>query len=276
MQIPWKLKSFLFHVIDVVDGSRLLYFAQKNLTRRSRLEIFDTEKYWLFHKANLEKLERPRVLEFGAGKNLAQNIFLNSTARHQTVVDLFPMFDADLANTAAKAIEAKTASAYFEISSVDDLSRYNISYIAPYDISQADFPDNSFDCCISTNTLEHIPRDSIIAIFTMMRRLLRNNGLISAAIDYSDHYSHTDRRIGPLEFLRYSDTEYYQYNHKSHFQNRLRHRDFEGIFKDLGYVILLSEPLEMAEPPSYIAPAFDASIPTTFATRGLFLLRNEK
>src|SRR5258708_5462200 len=134
MQIPWKLKSFLFHVIDVVDGSRLLYFAQKHLTRRSRLEIFDSEKYWPFHKGNLEKLERPRVLEFGAGKNLAQNIFLSSTARHQTVVDLFPMFDADLANTAARTIESKTASAYFEISSVDDLSRYNISYVAPYDI----------------------------------------------------------------------------------------------------------------------------------------------
>ena len=76
---------------------------------------------------------------------------------------------------------------------------------SPYDAAKTDFKDKSICACISTNTLEHIPRESIINIFTELYRILKDDGIISARIDYSDHYAHTDDNISLLNYLKYDD-----------------------------------------------------------------------
>ena len=35
-KIPWKMKSFLFRVIDIFHADKALYITQKYLTRRSK------------------------------------------------------------------------------------------------------------------------------------------------------------------------------------------------------------------------------------------------
>ena len=51
--------------------------------------------------------------------------------------------------------------------------------------------------------LEHIPKDSIKKIFIELRRILKKDGVVCATIDYTDHYAHTDKNIGLLNFLSY-------------------------------------------------------------------------
>jgi SAM-dependent methyltransferase len=213
------------------------------------------------------------VLEFGAGKSLSQNIFLSRIASHQTVVDLFDMIDISQFDDAARQISGVSDVPYRRVETLADIeANYAIRYRAPYDINQTDFADGAFDACISTNTLEHIPEESIISIFRELKRVIRPGGLISAVIDYSDHYAHTDRNISYLNFLAYSTSEFARHNHRVHFQNRLRHADFERIFNDLGFEIRRNEALNSVDLPVVVSSQFDATNPTITATKGIFLL----
>ncbi|MFZ1086553.1 MAG: methyltransferase domain-containing protein [Terracidiphilus sp.] len=276
MNINWKIKSMMFGLIDAFSLDNALYFIQKNITRESRGDLGKNDKNWFVHKEHLSTLTRPNVFEFGAGKILAQNIFLSQYFASQTVVDLFPMIEIDLVDQAARRISENHPSvAYHAITAIQDLEHhYGIRYLTPMDASKTPFADSAFDACISTRTLEHIPRESIIAIFQELRRILRPDGLISAAIDYSDHYANSDPRIGRLNFLQYSAKEFKRYNHKVHYQNRLRHYDFERIFKSLGYKVVKNDTLDYYPRPERISSEFESDEPTLCAQRGVFLLQN--
>lgn len=277
MNINWKLKSLLFKGIDSFALYKLLYWLQKNLTKRTQLQIQQILPDWVIHQEHLAMLPQSHVLEFGAGKNLQQNIFLSQFFR-QTVIDLFPMLDIGQANSAAMQI-AKICQTlkYQPLHKVGDLLKfYNINYIAPLDLRMPPFEEDHFDACISTNTLEHIPKSDIVLIFIQLKKILRSGGLISAIIDYSDHYAHTDPRIGPLNYLKFSAAEFKQYNHQCHFQNRLRHSDYLTIFQELGFRILKSDPADFMPRPETIAAEFDCNDVTLCATRGVFLLQNDK
>jgi SAM-dependent methyltransferase len=278
MNINWKLKSAVFGIIDLFSLQALLYFLQKNVTRRALVNISEVNKDWVIHLENMENLEAPCILEFGAGKNLAQNIYLSQYFSSQIVVDLFPMLDIDLFNKAALEISKITLRIPYKVSSSssDIEGNYKIRYVAPLDIGRSPFPDDCFDGSISTNTLEHIPESEVVGIFRELKRIIRPNGLISAIIDYSDHYSHTDKNIGPLNFLRYSTLEFSKYNHKNHFQNRLRHYDYLKIFKELGYQVVEHKSLNKVAPPDCISDEFDVTDVSLCATKGIILLRVNK
>lgn len=278
MNINWKLKSYLFKCIEVFSLHNFLYFIQKNITRRAKVRITELNENWITHKKNIEPLKEASVLEFGAGKSLQQNIYLSYYIKNQTVIDLFPMLDTKLATEAS--IQISKICPFIQahhLENIEDLHRhYRIKYMAPVDLENSPFADNTFDACISTNTLEHIPLENIINIFSELKRIVRSQGLISAVIDYSDHYSHTDRRIGRLNYLKFSHEKFKKYNHTIHYQNRLRHYDYLKIFKNLNYEVVKETCSNFAELPNIISDQFDKENPTLGATKGIFLLRNKK
>lgn len=273
MEINWKLKSFVFGIIDKYSLYRLLYLLQKWVTRRSVIKIQAVNPCWEIHGEHLRASGAESVIEFGAGKSLAQNLFLSKSIGKQTLVDIFPMLDLSEVNSAASQIGELLGSPFPTIASTEELrDKLNIDYKAPFYFDERSFPDDSFDACISTNTLEHIPLSEIVIIFKALKKKLKDGGIVSAVIDYSDHYSHTDSSITGLNFLRYSDEEFDKFNHKCHFQNRLRHRDYETVFKDLGFTLLKSIHDFPVELPDELSDEFDKDEPSLKATRGIFLL----
>jgi Methyltransferase domain len=276
VNIDWKLKSTAFHLIDTLSLHKTLYFLQRNATRRSRIDVSAGCRNWLIHRDNLAILVRPNVFEFGAGKSLAQNIFLSHDFRSQTVVDLFPMLNLDLLNDAAAKISKLYPSiAYHPIAELFELARfYGICYLAPFDAARTPFDDGAFNACISTDTLEHIPDEGIVAIFNELRRIIAPQGLISAVIDYSDHYAYTDRNIGPLNYLQYSSRQFAQFNHRIHYQNRLRHSDYVRLFRSLDLRIVKAEAVDMAPLPAQVSCEFDRNEASLCARKGIFLLQN--
>ena len=277
MNINWRLKSVLFRIIDSLSLFKVLYFLQKYITKRSVVRIEEISSNWIIHKENLSIIEKPSIIEFGAGKNLSQNIYLSQFVEKQTLVDLYPMLDISQFNDAALKISKITNKYFQKVYSVNDIkNEYKIDYIAPLDLTNSEFDNNQFDACISTNTLEHIPRGSIISIFKELFRIIRNNGIISAVIDYSDHYAHTDKNISKLNFLSYSAKEFKKYNHNSHYQNRLRHYDFLEIFNSIGFEIVKEQALNIEIPPKKISPEFNKISENGLATQGVFLLRIKK
>ena len=124
--------------------------------------------------------------------------------------------------------------------------------------------------------LEHIPKDSIKKIFIELRRILKKDGVVCATIDYTDHYAHTDKNIGLLNFLSYSDEEWKKYNHNCNYQNRLRHYDYETLFSELMFKIVNNEPAFFKDAvfPSHIDSKFKLENPLYKATSGYFVLKN--
>lgn len=240
MNIPWKLKSKIFQIIDVLNVPSILYFIQKNITKRSKIKTLKIDEIWERHKKSLLKYDTTRfVFEFGAGKNLAQNIFLSDIVEQQFIVDLNPMIDLKLVNTVRNLISKTTKlRSSINIKTIDDIKSYGITYRAPYDAAKTDLKSKSLDACISSVTLEHIPKNNIIDIFNELSRILKDDGIVSATIDYSDHYAHTDPSISLLNYLHFSETEWEVYNHKCHYQNRLRHLDYKEIFFKCGFEII--------------------------------------
>lgn len=276
MKIPWKLKSQIFLLVEQFKAYRLLYLLQKYLTGRSRIAL-DTLDEWRKQLAELKEQNAGGIMfEFGAGKNLGQNLLLAPLFEQQYVVDLNPMLDFALVNRTGLALaEVQPGFRYDSVYNKVQLNKgYGINYQAPYDARQTHFKDDSVDVCVSTNTLEHIPRQEIEAIFTEVFRILKPGGLVSAIIDYSDHYAHTDPSIGLLNFLQYSEEQWRRHNPGCHYQNRLRHYDFESLFQSLGFETVKNEPsYGEPNPPEHIDESFDRQAPSLTATQGYFLLR---
>jgi len=244
MQIPWKLKSAAFSVFDVT-GQAPLYLAQKYLTRRSRVSFDAVNPSWEFHRANLAEAGAESLVEFGAGKSLAQNLFLSTSGIRQELVDLNAMLDVALVNDAIDRLEAIGVRLKGHVSSFAEIaSKYRINYAAPVDMQQTAFAGGSIDACISTNTLEHIPAPVISGIWKEVSRILRPGGIVSAKIDYSDHYAHSDRSISPLNYLTFSGETWRRYNHSCHYQNRLRHQHHLDLLTGAGFEIVSQRALQ--------------------------------
>lgn len=243
MNIPWKLKSLIFGSIDFFDSPKILYFLQKYITKRSQIKLLNIDPAWLRHKkALIDNYCTDFTFEFGAGKNIAQNIFLSTVVDRQLVVDLYPMLDIKLVNKVIGLLSKKiNLRSDVNIFTLNELDNYGIDYRSPYDASKTKLNSKSVDACISTNTLEHIPIKSIKSIFIEINRILKDSGIVSAKIDYSDHYAHTDSKISRLNFLNFSDSEWKKYNHKYHYQNRLRHYEFKKLFNECGFRVVSEE-----------------------------------
>ena len=276
MNIPWKLKSTIFGLIDFFSVPSVLYFLQKYVSGRSKIGSLQISPTWKAHKKYLDQYNATEnIFEFGAGKNLAQNLFISDIVINQTVVDLNPMIDFELVdNVRSQISELVALKSRSKISTLDELSLYGIEYRAPYDASKTDFADKSLSSCISTDTLEHIPKDSIIAIFSELFRTLKDDGIVSAKIDYSDHYAHTDKSISLLNYLKFNKEAWKRYNHDCHYQNRLRHYDYVEIFNRCGFVVI-EEELSYAEDniPAEIAKAFRDKDSTWCATSAHIVLK---
>lgn len=275
MRINWKIKSFAFKVIDILHLDLLLYFFQKNITKRSKRTYKSIPENWLTHKQSLTNFNCKNIIEFGAGKSLGQNIFLSKFCENQTVIDVNKMLDFELLNNDIKFISEHFGLEYSIINNLDILrNTYNVNYLAPVDIRNI-VTDIKYDAMISTNTLEHISIYDLKEIFFKLNKLLKYHGILSIIIDYSDHYSHTDPTLHLLHFLRYDDVTYEKYyNHRTHYQNRLRHYDYESMFISFGFEILKSVPYNFVDLPDLVDIKFNLNEKSLLATRGFFLLKN--
>ncbi len=276
-QLNWKIKSFFFKILNFFNLYKPLYFIQKRVTKRSKVEIEAIVFYWDFHLKYLRENKSKKIIEIGAGKSLAQNIYLSymfDKKIEQTVIDVSKMIDLDLFNDANKQIsKILNLKKFPDIKSVSDLKEnYNIIYLAPMSLKQVFDNNLRYDACISSTTLEHIPKEELIENFKLLKRIIENNGIISATIDYSDHYSHTDKNISDLNYLKFNSNEWKKYNTPMLFQNRLRHQDYRKIFESINYKVEEIKG-DFGKSPKYISDEFDKNDKETFMLWGHFLLK---
>ncbi len=123
---------------------------------------------------------------------------------------------------------------------IDDLFKLcNIEYIGPANAADLPVPDASVDYHTSRSVLEHIPPAAIMSILKEAIRITKDEGLFIHRIDYSDHFSHSDKSISSINFLQFSDDEWAKIaGNRYAYTNRLRVDDFEDLFRKSSHRIL--------------------------------------
>lgn len=129
---------------------------------------------------------------------------------------------AALQQRVLERIRALNNSARTQSSAACVLHQCGIRYHPQTDAASTKLPDGSVDLVFSNVVLEHVPVAEVDRLFTEARRILRPNGYMAHLIDPSDHFSHGDASISPVNFLRFSEAEFASYNSRFLFQNRLR------------------------------------------------------
>jgi|TARA_B110000483_G_C18206516_1_gene547973 SAM-dependent methyltransferase len=237
----WIVKSIAFWILFLLP-QRILYYFQHNITRRSFKPILYIDSDWNYTLKKIQdyqKKDQIKLLEFGAGRNLAQNIFLALSFEnlHQTVVDLNQMINPRLCFEAYRDISTILGKKCInETDNIDDfLSELRIKYFSPVDVAKYQ-SQNKFDICVSKDTIEHIPIKKIDSILKNIKNLLLDNGLLISCVDYSDHYAHIDKRLSNLNFLKYSNFIWNFFNPPNHYQNRIRHVDYIKILQKNNFI----------------------------------------
>jgi hypothetical protein len=280
-QINWKLKSLVYKFLEFFRLKKTLYFIQKKITKRSDINLNEIVFYWDLHLKYLTNNNSTKILEFGAGKSLIQNIFLSYKTNlkfEQTLIDISKMIDLDLFNKANEQVAKilKVERRPFVKNNDDIKKNFNILYSAPTTLNEIKEKNLLFDACISSTVLEHFSIKDLEETFKILKKIIKKDGIISAAIDYSDHYSHTDEKISKLNFLQFSNKIWGKYNNSFLYQNRLRHQDYKKIFINLDYEIIDEIKGDYEKKPKLISNNFDANNKDTFVLWGHFLLKFKK
>ena len=260
--MDWRAKALLQAAFSRVPlGEGLNHLFQRHVTRSLPLddvrflEVVESARRHveLLARHGARPLGEATFFEFGAGWDLVVPLALWAFGvERQILVDIRPLGRSDLVRqTLRKLARLELPAGVWRRPSREPpegpgflaalRASYGIEYLAPCDARQTGLGAETLDCVTSTNTLEHIPPDEILAILRECRRLLRPGGRMSFHIDYQDHYSYFDRGISVYNFLRYSDRRWRLWSPALHFQNRLRHRDHLALFEHAGLALLAEE-----------------------------------
>jgi SAM-dependent methyltransferase len=261
----WVAKAALQRGLSSLPGGdRLNYALQRTVTRQFPrsdesflLHAGETrnhfEAYLTHHPAPAPATAR--FYEFGAGWELITPfLFYMLGVNDQTLVDIQSGLRLRETNhTIAQCVELKAelerrwgrelrAIDGGEVESIAALEdRFGIRYLAPHDARDTEFAPGSFDFASNTFTMEHIPADDLAAILRETRRILREDGVLSSAVDMQDHYSYFDSSISAFNFLKFRPRAWALVNSSLHFQNRLRARDYRELHEAAGFRIVAAE-----------------------------------
>lgn len=262
----WKVKNRLFFILQNIPYGKFVYYMlQKHLTKSVWLDDKMFIDYYASKVSRHVKsiaefgdcpINEATFFEFGAGWDMLAPIgFALNDAKRYIAVDLNSYAHPELVkntldlykrNCVIDDLKNKYRIDSILSRKIDTLDKllyllkeiFSIEYYAPMDAANTQFKPKCIDYVISNVSLEHIPYKDIERIFKECYRLLKDDGLLSVTIDYTDHYSHTDPNISVFNYMKYSDEQWKAYNPYLHYQNRLKQSDYIALFEKSGFQII--------------------------------------
>jgi SAM-dependent methyltransferase len=125
---------------------------------------------------------------------------------------------------------------YDKIELSDALKKLHIKYSIT-DARNTGFPAAQFDLITSNNTFEHVYPQVLEGILKEFKRIIKPGGVMSHAIDMSDHFAHFDKTINVFNFLQFSDKQWKRIDNSIQPQNRWRITDFRKLYAQLNIPI---------------------------------------
>ena len=259
----WKYKAIIMNLCSCLPWKGIYPIIQKTMGRlqsnpMSRLPSHAKMCKWILSSGN--KIQGKNFFEVGTGHiPIAPIGFFLCGANSIITVDLNRRIDWKLTSQSIHwIIDNKDHVRSIYNNTVDEnvfnerfsiLIKYNdepktffnnanIKYLAPMDAANTCLTDGSIDYHFSITVLEHIPMNTIKNILTEAKRILNPQGLAFHFIDLSDHFQHTDNSIIPINFLRYSESQWQRIaGNEFAYCNRLRKSDYINIFRELGFTV---------------------------------------
>lgn len=265
----YKFKAFIQNTISKLP-SRISYstyfLIQKKFGNLKNINPFSSLKrgYKIIKilKEIDENIENKRFIEVGTGRApiLPLSLFLHD-AQEITTVDLNPylshyVWEESLLWISKNKHFIKEVFPFINPEKLDFISNYKskknmlipflnqigINYLAPCDATNLPFEQNSFDFHISSNVFEHIPKSILEGIMEESKRIVVKEGTFIHGIDYSDHFSHSDKNISPINFLKFSSEEFNSLaGNRYMYMNRMRDDDFQELFDNLKFNTVYKE-----------------------------------
>jgi SAM-dependent methyltransferase len=255
------------NIIQYAYGVLLYKFLQKKFGRLTSDPMPNIKKQieianWLL-QYNIP-IEGKTFFEVGTGHNAIVPVgFFLSGAKRVVTVDLYRRLDYNIMKNSLfylaknrhllKSLYSNITNSTMLNERLDLLLEHwstprqffkiaNIQYLAPLDAANTTLLDNSIDYHISTNVLEHIPREVLRNIFIEAKRILKDKGIAIHFIDMSDHFQHQDNSISRINFLRFSDNDWANIaGNQFAYCNRLRASDYITLFNELRFDIVKVE-----------------------------------
>jgi SAM-dependent methyltransferase len=269
----WKLKSNIQNIVSFLPSSisyPAYYWIQRRFgqLRPSKINPISHLIAGIETCKKIETLGFSPIggifLEIGTGRRVNTPLaFWLLGAQKVITVDLNPYLKFELVKEDINYIRANQSSieklfagsivnnrlksliefTNYEYSIADILKFCGIEYIAPADATNLPLPSQCIDFYTSYTVLEHIPPNILTEIFKEGNRVIKNGGSFIHRIDYSDHFSHSDKSISSINFLQFTDSEWDKIaGNRYMYMNRLRHDDFLALFNEANHNILLQEP----------------------------------
>ena len=131
------------------------------------------------------------------------------------------------------AVEAPTLDAWLSVT--------GIRYIHGSGVQSAGLPASSFDGVVSSNVLEHVTPEDLLAIHLESARLLRPGGFVAHRFNPQDHFSVDDRSITGANFLQFSAEDWHPLGGSGlAYHNRLRCPQHLDVIRTAGLSIVYS------------------------------------
>lgn len=214
--MDWRLKVVGHWFTSALPP--LLYPMQRYVTRSLPRGDEEFNRYAAFARRHFDLATEARgrtprnAYEFGAGWDLLGALAMSQWVPEQTVTDIERHVRPELVADLAARLDVEP-----------DLAARGIDYRAPIDTAATGLPSGAFDLVLSTAVLEHVSPDRLGPLLAECRRLMAPDGVFTALVDYSDHYSQGDPNLDPDNFLRYGERSWRFLNPPSHYQSRVRH-----------------------------------------------------
>jgi SAM-dependent methyltransferase len=277
----WQAKARAFRALSSVPfGTSLHFLLQRHVTRRLPRPEKQVKAIYARAQKLLEQyaihgaraIDVSTFFEFGSGRDLVVPLAISACgARHFITVDIERLAKLDLVRSNAAIVAKLSGATRPALSSWAGLDRdWNVDYRAPADARATGLENDTIDCAVSIETLEHIPKDDILGILKEVRRILRPDGIALMQIDYGDHFKGFDPSISSFNFLTYSDEDWQPFQSRFQYVNRLRHSEYVSLFERAGFEIVLACPDRRSVEPAILerlAPRFQE-----FSEEDLFTL----
>jgi hypothetical protein len=255
----WKYKAHLLACLSRLPGGRSIYHWLQRVAGTNRLQL-QRDLQRAFELVDLVfaargELAGARVVEIGTGwRPLVPYVLALGGARQVITLDINPWLTLQYARETWQALEPvlpeiaarcqvpveQVRERYLRVPPQADtlqemLQPLGIEYRYPADARSTGLSSGSVDLIVSSNVLEHIPREIQLEIHRESRRILQRGGLSVHRFNPQDHFSTVDSSITFANFLRFSSAEWHWLGGSGlAYHNRLRSRDYLELFAAAG------------------------------------------
>ncbi|MEW4531030.1 class I SAM-dependent methyltransferase [Maioricimonas sp. JC845] len=255
----WRMKAHLLAVLSRLPAGRKAYHRLQRVAGTNRLDLPGEmgralEVVQLIRRSR-QPLETATCVEIGTGWRpfvpfilslcgaqrvitLDINPWLSERYARETHAALEPVLD-EIAAEAGQPLEdvQRRWAAGCDAPNLDSLlDAMHVEYRYPGDARATGLADDSVDLVVSSNVLEHIPRDVLASIQQESLRILRPGGCAVHRFNPGDHFAVVDSSITTANFVQFSTRDWHWYGGSGlAYHNRLRASQYKQLFRDAGF-----------------------------------------